>query len=43
LYPKKFNDFEVLLNYDQVDKLIGQKNWSRNNKGDFNIIRYKNK
>ena len=25
LYPKKFNDFEVLLNYDQVDKLIGQK------------------
>ena len=25
LYPKKFEDFEVLLNYDQVDKLIGQK------------------
>jgi phenylalanyl-tRNA synthetase beta chain len=26
LYPQKLDDFEVLLNYDQVDKLIGQKN-----------------
>jgi len=25
LYPKKLDDFEVLLNYDQVDRLIGQK------------------
>ena len=25
LYPQKLDDFEVLLNYDQVDKLIGQK------------------
>ena len=25
LYPNKFDDFKVLLNYDQVDKLIGQK------------------
>ena len=23
LYPNKFDDFKVLLNYDQVDKLIG--------------------
>ena len=25
LYPQKLDDFEVLLNYDQIDKLIGQK------------------
>ena len=25
LYPEKLDDFEVLLNYSQVDKLIGQK------------------
>jgi len=25
LYPQKFDDFEVLLNYDQIDRLIGQK------------------
>ena len=25
LYPEKLDDFKVLLNYDQVDKLIGQK------------------
>lgn len=24
-YPERLDDFEVLLNYDQVDKLIGQK------------------
>ena len=25
LYPQKLDDFEVLLNYDQIDKLLGQK------------------
>ena len=30
LYPQKLDDFEVLLNYDQIDKLIEYEELSKN-------------